>query len=503
MSDAPLSDEALRTDVSLLEAVSLEVGLIIGAGLFSLTGVATGIAGTAVFLSYVLSFGIVVLALLPTAMLGSAYPTTGGNYRYPSRLWSPDVAFLSAWGLAISMLAGGLPLYALSFGQYASDVFPVTAIPVGAVALTVFYVINLVGIKFAARVQLLMFVALVGSLGSFIIWGVPAVETANLTPLFPLGIGGVVTGAAILYFVCLGANFVVDIGDEITEATTTIPKSFAISVPLVLILYVLTGFVAVGSVGWELVAGTTLSEPARMILPTGIATVFIVAGALFAIATTINAVFIIAPKYLMVLAEDRLFPAFVADVNTRFGTPHWGLTIIYFISFGALLSPLPLEQLGSLLGFGGIFLVVPVMVAAVTFARNRPAVYRQAPFHMGRTTLYVVVVAAILLNTVLFVMLAIESTRMFGVWAGAMIVGGGYYALRRWSLRRQGIDFSNSLTGLDPGSRSGRNHPVDNTTDSPAAIDSGGPETASESATETRSTEERTPTDSTANHTER
>jgi len=443
------SDAGLRQNVSLLEAVSLEVGLIIGAGLFSLTGVATDIAGTAVFISYVIAFGVVALGLLPTAVLGSAYPTTGGNYRYPSRLWSPAVGFLSAWGLAISMLGGGLPLYALSFGQYAADLIEVPVVPVGVVALTVFFLVNLLGIKVAARVQTLMFLSLVVSLGSFIVFGIPAVDPVNLQELFPTGVGSVLTGAAILYFVCLGANFVVDIGGELTEAATTIPRSFAVSIPLVAVLYVLTGFVAVGTVGWESVAGQTLTVPARAVLSGPVASFFVVGGALFAIATTMNGVFIIAPKYLLALAEDGLFPEVLGRVNTRFGTPHWGLTAIYVISLAALVSPLPLELLGSLLGFGGIFLVAPVMVAAVKFARTRPARYRQAAFTLPPRTLLAVAVAAVLLNAVLFALLAVESTEMFAVWAGAMIVGGLYYLVRTRYLQARGVAVEDRLADLE------------------------------------------------------
>lgn len=424
------SGSALRADVGFWNAVAIEVGLIVGAGLFSLTGVATGIAGTAVFISYALAFGIVALSIVPTGVLGSAFPTTGGNYRYPSRLWSPHAAFLGAWGLAVSMLLGGLPVYARSFGEYVVAVIGVEPLAVGFVALTAFYLVNLVGIRIAAGVQMGLFLVLVASLVLFIVGGAPAVEPANLTPLFPTGLVGMATGAAILYFVCLGANFVVDIGDELTNAAVTIPRSFAVSVPLVAVLYILTGFVAVGTVGWRPLAGAELSLPAQTALSPGLAHVFIVGGALFAIATTINAVFMIAPKYLIVLAEDGLFPGIVARVNTRFGTAHWGLTLIYAISVAAFLSPLPLADLGALLGFGGILLIVPVMVAAVRFARDHPERYAAAPFSIDRRLLLVLATGAIVLNALLFVLLATEARLAFGVWLSLMVVGEGYYRAR-------------------------------------------------------------------------
>jgi len=430
--------DALRGDVGLLDAVSIEVGLIVGAGLYSLTGVATGIAGTAVFLSYVLSFAVVVLSLIPTAILGAAFPTTGGNYRYPSRLWSPRIAFVAVWGLAISMFGGGLPLYALSFGRYVATLFPVRPELVGLATLTAFFLLNLVGIRIAARVQTLLFLALVGSLLLFVGFGLPAVEPGNLTPLFPTGVVGMATGAAILYFVCLGANFIVDIGGELSAATVTIPRSFAVSIPLVMTLYVLTGFVSVGTVGWRALAGATLSVPAGAFLSPALTTAFVVGGALFAIATTINAVFIIAPKYLLVLAEDGIFPKRFAAVNDRYGTPHWGLAVTYVVAVLSLLSPLPLDELGALLGFGGILLVVPVMVAAVRFARDRPDAYDRAPFSVDRRLLAGVVGVGVVLNALLLALLGSQSTIVFLGWLAVLVVGDVYFVVRRRQLASRG-----------------------------------------------------------------
>lgn len=441
--------DGLRADVGLWDVVAIEVGLIVGAGLFSLTGVATGIAEAAVFVSYAVAFVIVALSIVPTAVLGSAYPTTGGNYRYPSRLWSPRIAFVAAWGLAVSMFGGGLPLYALSFGQYVADLVPADPLVVGFAVLTFFYLANLGGVRIAARVQLLLFLTLVTSLVTFVVFGVPAIEPTNLTPVFSTGIVGVAAGAAILYFACLGANFAVDIGDELSHAATTIPRSFAISVPLVAVLYVLTGLVAVGTVGRDAMAGATLSVPAGQFLPPALETYFVVGGALFAIATTVNAVFIIAPKYLLVLAEDGLFPDVVARVNDQFGTPHWGLTVVYLVSVGALFSPLPLEQLGSLLGFGGILLIVPVMVAAVRFARDRPEAYAAAPFSVEPQLLTGLATLAVVCNVALLAVLATQSPYVFAFWAACLVVGDGYYVLRRRSLANRGIDLRDRLAALD------------------------------------------------------
>ncbi|MFC4542354.1 APC family permease [Halosolutus amylolyticus] len=416
-------------EVTLVQAVAIEVGLIVGGALFSLTGVAVGIAGPGVVVAFVLAFSIAILGLVPTAMLGAAFPTTGGNYRYPARFVSRPIAFLAAWGLGVSMFGGGLPLYALTAGQYVDAIVPVAPTLVGVLLLSGFFVVNLVGIRPAATVQLVMFVGLIAALGSFVVLGVPAVETANLTPAFPSGAIGVATAAGVLYFVCLGANFVVDIGGSVRDATVTIPRSFAITVPLVLAVYVGIGLVAVGVAGTDALAGETLAVPAGMFLPGPLQSVFVVGGALFAIATSINAVYIITPRYLAVLAEDGLVPSGLARTNSRFDTPHWGLVVVYALSTAALLSPLPIAGLGSLLGFGGAFLVVPVMAAAIVVGRTRAETAESA---IGLPAQSVTAMAALAIpcNLALLGLLAVQSPSVFALWAGLLAAGGLYYVFR-------------------------------------------------------------------------
>jgi APA family basic amino acid/polyamine antiporter len=327
------------------------------------------------------------------------------------------------------MFTGGLPLYALTAGQYVDSLLPVSPTLVGLALLTLFFAVNVVGIEPAATAQVVLFVGLVAALGSFVVFGVPAVDPANLTPAFPNGALGVGIAAGVLYFVCLGANFVVDIGGEVRDATVTIPRSFLLSVPLVLVIYASIGLVAVGSVGAEAMADQTLAVPAEAFLPPAFQSLFVVAGALFAIATSINAVYIITPKYLEVLADDGLLPGVLAEKNDRFGTAHWGMAVVYLFSTAALVSPLPVADLGTLLGFGGAFLIVPVMLAAIAAVRRRPADVADAlPLSPGLVA--AIAALAVPLNLLLLALLASQSPRLFAIWLGTLAVAGGYYLLR-------------------------------------------------------------------------
>jgi len=425
-----MGDTTSGGDIGLFEAVAVQVGIVIGAGLFSVTTVAVADAGPAVGVSYVVAVVAISLSLVPTAVLGSLYPTTGGNYRYPSRLWSREVAFLAAWGMAVSVLAGGLPLYGLSFGEYLDSLVSVNTTVVGVVVITAFFLVNLVGIEPAARVQQLMLVTLAVSLVVFILGGFPDVESANLSPVFSEGISGALVGAALLYFVCLGANFIVDIGGDMRDAALSIPRSFLISIPLILVAYVLTSIISVGIVGQGTLADADrLTVAADAALSDGFATIFTV-GALFAIATTVNAVYMIAPKYLLVLAEDGIFPEQFLVTNERFGTNHWGLAFIYVVSIPFMIAPLSLDQHSALMAFGSIVLVMPVMVSAISLVRNRPDEYAEAPFHISPRLLVGTAGTALVLNGALLGLLVADGPLMFGVWLGCLLLGGVYYVVR-------------------------------------------------------------------------
>lgn len=417
-------------EVGLLDAVAIEVGLIVGGALFALVGVGVALAGAGVVVSFAIAICIAVLGLVPTAMLGASFPTTCGHYRYPARFVSPRLAFVAAWGLGVSMFLGGLPLYALTAGEYLTGLVAVPPTATGLALLAVFFLVNLLGIRPAARVQLLMFAGLVVALGAFIVAGVPRVEAANLAAPFGAGAGGILVGAGVLYFTCLGANFVIDIGGDLRDATVTIPQSFLVSIPLVFVTYVLVAVVAVGTLGVDAMANETLLVAADRVLSPAFRTVFIVCGALFAVATSLNATFILIPRYAAVLAEEGVFPAALGRTNDRFGTAHWTLLGTFLLSALVLVAPLPFADLGTMLAFGGALVVTAVMLAAIRVLRDPPPSFDPVAFPVPARVVYAMALLAVPLNLLLIGLLAVDSPRLFAVWLALLAAGLGYRYVR-------------------------------------------------------------------------
>jgi hypothetical protein len=110
--------------------------------------------------------------------------------------------------------------------------------------------------------------------------GLPRVDAANFRPLFTGGIGGFAVASALLTFTVLGANAAVELGDEIVDPSRTIPRSFAVSIPVVTVIYV-----AIASI---------LSRLLFLF--------FVIGGGFLAMVTTLNVTYLWGTKSLLQIA---------------------------------------------------------------------------------------------------------------------------------------------------------------------------------------------------------
>jgi basic amino acid/polyamine antiporter, APA family len=429
----------LKRTISLGHLVGIEVGQAIGAGIFSLAGVALSRTGPSLPLAFVAAAALVSVAMVVLARLGSRHPVSGGTYYYGSRMFSPVASFAGVWAYVIGAVLGMFPLYALTGAAFLAEVVPgLPRIPAAVGLLAVFYLANLLGARIAAWVQAVLVVVLLVALAVFVGAGLPAVRPANLSPLFPGGVAGFAVAAAILTFTVLGPNAAVELGDEIVDPRRAIPVSFAISLPVVTVAYVLIGLVMAGVRPWQAVKDPALTSVSALFLPGWLELFFVVGGGFLAVATTLNATFLWGTKSLLVVAEDGLLPRWLAAVSPRLGTPHRLLSVIFVLSAASLL--LVGERIATfavLASLGGIVIFVPVMGAALRLWRKEPARGRlgwAAP--VGGLVLCLLVVAILIVD--------LSSHRDGLLFLGAFVLwtagGAVWAALRLRGVRLAGRD---------------------------------------------------------------
>ncbi|HEY5490262.1 MAG TPA: amino acid permease [Gemmatimonadaceae bacterium] len=94
--------DGLKKVLGLSETTFIAIGMTIGGGIFVFTGIVLKIVGPALPIAYALAWIPILISMFPLAMLAAAIPTTGGNYKYPSRLVSRGLAFTGVWVYALA-----------------------------------------------------------------------------------------------------------------------------------------------------------------------------------------------------------------------------------------------------------------------------------------------------------------------------------------------------------------------------------------------------------------
>ncbi|MBI5489133.1 MAG: APC family permease [Deltaproteobacteria bacterium] len=430
----------LRRVLGLGDLVAIEVGTTIGAGVFSLTALASARTGPSTPLAYLAAAAPIVVLMLVVATLGSALPTVGGAYRYPARLFSPRWAFAGVWCYALGLVLGALPLCATQCAHYLGALWPgLPATPTAAALLTVFWAINLAGVSPAAVAQAVMVVVLVAALLVFGLGGLPTLEAARFTPLFPGGAGGFAIAGCILSFALLGANAVIELGAEVRRPARDIPLSLLISVPLVAALYVLVSISAVGNIdraAWAAAPDATLAQPAAAFLSRPAFLFFLVGGAFLAFATTLNGIFLWSTRSLLVVAADGLLPAALTRTSRR-GVPVAFLTILWALSVLAVLADAGVELFSAYATVGGLVVFAPSMIAALLLRRRAPEAWAGARFRLrgpwASVAPIVGLVTILLLATLLLGDLGLRSLPFLG-W---LVAGLGFWEWRRRAVERR------------------------------------------------------------------
>jgi len=440
----PMLVPELRRVLKLPTVAFIAIGFMIGGGVFVFTGIVFRITGPALPAAYALAVIPVFISMMPLAMLGSAIPTTGASYRYPSRMVSPGLAFVGVWVYAWASFFGQIPLYALGCARYAQTFLPsVSPTLLAAGLVTVFYVVNLLGVRLAAQLQGLLVIILIAALIYYAGSGLARLNPSNFSSGIPNGMSGLALGTALLTFTYFGANGIIELGGEIVNPGKVIPRSFIIAFVTVLLIYVAVAVATVGAVSPDFLKNTEepLLQVCRQVTgPVGVV-FFTLGGAILALTTTLNALFIIGTKSLLMIAQDRLLPAKLGLLHQRFGTPHVLLTIVWGLSVLGILSGFSLETLASYAALGGMIIFLPVMVASVRLPALYPDRYEKSGFKLKGFWLWFCPLVGMMLMVFfgIIILFDLKSAWKIG-WFMAFIASGIiYYQWRKRYLAGKGI----------------------------------------------------------------
>ena len=460
----------LKRSLGALNLVLLGIGCIIGTGIFVLTGrAAAQFAGPAIMVSFVITGLLCAFVALCYAELASALPVSGSAYSYTyasmgeGAAWVMGLLLLLEYGLAASTVAVGWSGYFTSLlHDMGLSISPaLTAAPgvevkdlaghviaTGAMNLPAIVVIGLVtlllirGVSESATVNNVIVAIKLTVVVAFIAIGSRYVHPANWAPFVPAeiparapgvamdiwhqigralvavvtgdnstkyGIGGVIHGAAVIFFAYLGFEAVSTAGAESRNPGKDMPIGILGALVICTALYIMTSAVLVGIVPYNL-----LDVPAPIALAADMMglkwfAVLVKIGAIAGLSSVMLVLLYGQTRIFYTMSRDGLLPKSLAVVHKTFRTPWINTIIVGILAMGAA-GFLSLDALSDLSNVGSLAAFTMVCITVIYLRSSNPNLVR--PF---RTPLYPLtpILGSIMCLILLMSLMATPATRNF------------------------------------------------------------------------------------------
>lgn len=378
----PAAAPGLRRVLGLRAAVALGVGGTVGGGIFVLVGSAAAKAGPAALAAFPIAFAAALLIALPYAELACRLPLAGGGYAFARHVLGPR------WGFAMGWIYWGAYIFVsgyvtVGFGGYLAASTGLPA-PLGAVGLVAACVgVNLLGVRVTGAAQTIVIVVAVAGLAGFAAWGLGDADPARFVPFAPHGATGVLLAALLAFLAFGGFDMIAAAGEEIRDPSRNLPRAILATLFLVLALYLLVAYVALGTLPWARLGASAapLADAAAAFGgPAG--RHLIVACALLTTAATANAVVVVTSRTVFAMARDRLLPAPLARVGARTSVP-WPAVLLSGLMIGLVAALGSVAVSSAAGGFLFVLHFVPPLIALVVLRRRggpRPRFATPAPW---------------------------------------------------------------------------------------------------------------------------
>ncbi|RZK78845.1 MAG: amino acid permease [Pedobacter sp.] len=438
---AESGEGTLKRTLSNRSLVALGIGAIIGAGLFSLTGIAAADhAGPAVTLSFVLAAVGCAFAGLCYAEFASMIPVAGSAYTYSYATMGEFMAWIIGWDLVLEYALGAATVgvswsgyfnkllheFGLEMPLYLTKSF--AEVDGGGINLPAIVIVSLLslllmrGTKESASLNNVLVVVKVIVVLLFIGLGWKFINPANHTPYIPentgvygqFGISGIASGAALVFFAFIGFDAVSTAAQEAKNPQKGMPIGILGSLAVCTVLYVLFAHVMTGLVPFEIFKGDA-SPAATAFKVTGYS--FLQMGLIIAILAGYTSVILVMlmgqSRVFYTMSKDGLLPKFFSSIHSKYRTP-WKTNIFFMVFVSLFAGFVPVTDLGHMVSIGTLLAFSLVCIGVMILRKTDPD--RPRPF---RTPLVPLVpILGIVVCVYLMYSLPIEAWIRLAIWMG-------------------------------------------------------------------------------------
>ncbi|AFU58971.1 amino acid transporter [Candidatus Nitrososphaera gargensis Ga9.2] len=438
-------EPGLKRNINLFQAVMYGVGLILGAGIYVLIGDVAGIAGNAMWISFVIAAVIATFTGLSYAELSSMFPKSAAEYVFAKNAFKNNlVAFITGWLITFVAVASAAAV-AIGFSGYLASFLPQFDPVLSAVALlAALSAINFIGIRESVWMNttftlielagLAIVVLAAVLLGSFA--GVDYYELPPAASTLSLSVGAIIGAAGLVFFAYYGFENLANISEETKNAPRTIPKALIISIAVTTGVYILIAVSAIALVGWEALSstGAPLALAAEKAFGRPGVTV-LSAIALFATSNTVLMMLIAGSRIMYGMSRERALPAVLGRVHPATKTP-WIAVVLMMLLTSAMVvfSRGSISAVANIAVFA-IFMVYALVNLALIWLRHKqPELERpfRSPVRIG----WFPVLAGLGFITSLAMLSQFDSGTMIAGAATVAIGLASYAAIERYRSKR-------------------------------------------------------------------
>ncbi len=414
MASADDSEHQLKKNLSALDLTVFGIGVIIGAGIFTLTGrAAQQYAGPSIALSFVLGAVVCGLAALCYAEFASTVPISGSAYTFSYATLGEIIAWIIGWDLLLELMLGA-SVVAQGWSQYFVTLlgqlgvtWPKAVAPGSVFDLPAFVLVAVLtlliakGIKESMRVNLVL-VAVKLFIVLFVIFaGIGFINRDNWTPFIPpsepgksssglttpllqaitgmepvtFGVLGIMAGAAVVFFAYIGFDVVATTAEEAKNPQRDLPRGILGSLAICTVLYVAVTLVLTGMQKYtDIDPDAALASAFTAVGKDGYATL-ISAGAVAGLTTVVMTLMIGATRVTFAMSRDHLIPEKLGRTSPSTGTPV-RLTLIIGSVVALIAAFTPIGKLEEMVNIGTLTAFMLVSIAIPILRKRRPDLKR-------------------------------------------------------------------------------------------------------------------------------